>query len=133
VNAIIVVLKMNDPYQPPNTPLTQGADVEQVRQRRKFWLRAIWISIAGVAIPPMFGLVGTVVGMVGAFGELSKTGEADPEALAGDISVALLTTMWGLVVSAIALLVLIGVLIRFFTLPKVAGVPPRNIQAPPQR
>jgi biopolymer transport protein ExbB/TolQ len=124
---------MNDPYQPPNTPLTECADVEQVRQRRKFWLRAIWISIAGVTIPPMFGLVGTVVGMVGAFGELSKTGEADPEALAGDISVALLTTMWGLVVSAIALLVLIGVLIRFFTLPKVAGVPPRNIQAPPQR
>ena len=76
----------------------------------------------------MFGVIGTVVGMVGAFGELSKTGEADPEALAGDISVSLLTTMWGLVVSVVALLVLIGVLIRFFTLPKVTGAPPRNPQ-----
>jgi biopolymer transport protein ExbB len=77
----------------------------------------------------MFGLVGTVVGMVGAFGELSKTGKADPEALAGDISIALLTTMWGLVFSAVAFLVLIGVLIRFFTLPKVAGAAPQNLQA----
>jgi biopolymer transport protein ExbB len=75
----------------------------------------------------MFGLIGTVVGMVGAFGELSKTGEADPEALAGDISVSLLTTAWGLVVSVIAFLVLIGVLIRFFTLPKIAACSPTKI------
>ena len=77
----------------------------------------------------MFGLIGTVVGMVGAFGELSKSGEADPEALAGDISVSLLTTAWGLVVSVIAFVVLIGVLIRFFTLPKAAGAPAQNPQA----
>ena len=124
-----VVLKMDEPYQPPHASLTQGADVEQVRRRRKFWFRAIWISIAGVIIPPMFGLIGTVVGMVGVFGELSKTGNADPEVLAGDISISLLTTMWGLVFSAIAFLVLIGVLIRFFTLPKVAGAAPQNLQA----
>jgi biopolymer transport protein ExbB/TolQ len=117
---------MTEPYQPPQAALTPSANDEQVRRRRKFWLRAIWISIAGVVIPPMFGLIGTVVGMVGAFGELSKTGEADPEALAGDISVSLLTTMWGLVVSVIAFLVLVGVLIRFFTLPKLAGAPTQN-------
>jgi len=120
---------MNEPYQAPHASLTQGADDEQVRRRRRLWLRGIWISIAGVIIPPMFGLIGTVVGMVGAFGELSKTGKADPEALAGDISIALLTTMWGLVFSAVAFLVLIGVLIRFFTLPKVAGAAPQNLQA----
>lgn len=120
---------MTEPYQPPYASLTSGADDEQLRRRRKFWLRAIWISIAGVIIPPMFGLIGTVVGMVGAFGELAKTGEADPEALAGDISVSLLTTMWGLIVSVIAFLVLIGVLIRFFTLPRVMGALPRESQA----
>lgn len=106
-----------------------GEDDEQVSRRRKFWLRGIWISIAGVIIPPMFGLIGTVVGMVGAFGEHSKTGIADPEALAGDISISLLTTMWGLVFSAVAFLVLIGVLIRFFTLPKVAGAAPQHLGA----
>lgn len=120
---------MTEPYQPPESVLTSGADDEQVRRRRKFWLRAIWISIAGVIIPPLFGLIGTVIGMVGAFGELSETGEADPEVLAGDISVSLLTTMWGLVVSVIAFIVLIGVLIRFFTLPKLAGASPKHPQA----
>lgn len=123
------MLKMTEPYQPSQASLIPSANNEQLKRRRKFWLRAIWISIAGVIIPPMFGLIGTVVGMVGAFGELSKTGEADPEALAGDISVSLLTTAWGLVVSVIAFLVLIGVLIRFFTLPKVTGAPIQNPQA----
>lgn len=80
-------------------------------------------------IPLMLGVLGTVVGMVGAFGELSETGEADPEALADHISVSLFTTMWGLIFSAIALIALIGALIRFFTLPKMAGRPPAKIQA----
>ena len=56
--------------------------------------------------------------MIGAFGELSKTGEGDSEALASNISIALLTTMWGLVFSVVAFFILVGVLIRFFTLPK---------------
>lgn len=120
---------MNEPYQPPHSSITQGVDDAQVRRRRTFWLRAIWISIGGVIIPPMFGLIGTVVGMVGAFGALSKSGEADPEALAGNISISLLTTMWGLVFSTIALLVLIVVLFRFFTLPRVTGAAPQNLQA----
>lgn len=74
--------------------------------------------MAGVLVPPLFGLIGTVVGMVGAFETLAENGQADPEELSGDISIALLTTMWGLVVSAVAVLVLIPALIRFFTLPK---------------
>ena len=124
-----VVPKMTEPYAAPQSSPNSNANDEEVIRRRKVWLRAIWISIAGVIIPPMFGLIGTVVGMVGAFGELSKTGGGDPEALAGDISVSLLTTAWGLVVSVIAFIVLIAVLIRFFTLPKVAGGPPTKIQA----
>lgn len=67
----------------------------------------------------MFGLAGTVFGMVGAFDELAETGEAESAELAGHISIALLTTMWGLIVSVVAFVVLIGILIRFFTLPKV--------------
>jgi uncharacterized membrane protein YhaH (DUF805 family) len=120
---------MTEPYLPPQTSLAASADDEAVMRRRKFWLRAIWISIAGVVVPPMFGLTGTFVGMLGAFGELSKTGEADPEALAGDISVSLLTTLWGLVVSVIAFIILVGALIRFFTLPKASGAAPKNPQA----
>ena len=45
----------------------------------------------------MLGLLGTVIGMVSAFGVLAETGQAEPAQLAGQISVALLTTMWGLI------------------------------------
>lgn len=45
----------------------------------------------------MLGLLGTVIGMVSAFGTLKTSGGADPAQLAGDISVALLTTLWGLI------------------------------------
>ena len=48
---------------------------------------------------PMIGLLGTVAGMIGAFATLRQTGGADPSALAGDISTALLTTAGGLVVA----------------------------------
>ncbi|HYC80663.1 MAG TPA: MotA/TolQ/ExbB proton channel family protein, partial [Solirubrobacterales bacterium] len=54
--------------------------------------------IASVA--PMLGLLGTVVGMVGAFETISATeGMAKPGQLAGDISLALITTVQGLVVA----------------------------------
>jgi len=49
---------------------------------------------------PMLGLLGTVIGMISAFGELSAQGGAiDPSALAGGIWVALTTTAAGLAVA----------------------------------
>lgn len=49
------------------------------------------------AIAPMLGLLGTVVGMVGAFDTISTAeGFARPDQLAGDISQALVTTLMGL-------------------------------------
>jgi len=51
--------------------------------------------IAGVA--PMLGLLGTVVGLTGAFSTIAGTeGFARPDQLAGDISLALVTTILGL-------------------------------------
>jgi biopolymer transport protein ExbB len=49
------------------------------------------------AIAPMLGLLGTVVGINGAFGTISSAqGFARPDQLAGDISLALVTTIMGL-------------------------------------
>ncbi|MDQ6434704.1 MotA/TolQ/ExbB proton channel family protein [Mesorhizobium sp. LHD-90] len=49
---------------------------------------------------PMLGLLGTVIGMISAFGELSaKGGAIDPSSLAGGIWVALITTAAGLSVA----------------------------------
>lgn len=54
--------------------------------------------IAGIA--PMLGLLGTVVGINGAFSTMSASeGFARPEQLAGDISLALVTTIMGLVLA----------------------------------
>ena len=57
-----------------------------------------WVNYIALVsqVAPMLGLFGTVLGMVEAFGVLSATGQAEPSQLAGQISVALLTTLWGL-------------------------------------
>lgn len=59
----------------------------------------VWINYISLCAQasPMLGLLGTVLGMVGCFGTLAESGSADPSQLAGDISVALLTTLWGLI------------------------------------
>lgn len=54
--------------------------------------------IAGIA--PMLGLLGTVVGLNGAFSSISEAGGfARPDQLASDVSLALVTTIQGLVVA----------------------------------
>lgn len=60
------------------------------------------LALSG-SLAPSIGLFGTVQGMVEAFAILSATGQADPTQLAGSISVALLTTFWGLIISIIAM------------------------------
>ncbi len=57
-------------------------------------------SIAGAA--PMIGFFGTVTGMIQAFYEMSKQQNVTPDALAGGIYVALLTTAFGLFVGIFA-------------------------------
>lgn len=63
-----------------------------------------WVNLISLVAQsaPMLGLFGTVFGMIGAFGVLKTSGSADPALLAGQISIALLTTMWGLVVAILA-------------------------------
>ena len=59
--------------------------------------RGLRVIDATVQAAPMLGLLGTVIGMIEAFGRLSRTsGAADPAVLAGGIWTALLTTAVGL-------------------------------------
>jgi len=57
----------------------------------------ILATIANIA--PLLGLLGTVFGMIKAFQVVSVVGVGNPEALAGGISEALLTTAFGLSVA----------------------------------
>jgi biopolymer transport protein ExbB len=60
----------------------------------------IWISTF-ISIAPMLGFTGTVQGMIQAFDAIKEAAQISPSVVAGGISVALLTTLFGLVVAMI--------------------------------
>jgi biopolymer transport protein ExbB len=60
----------------------------------------VWISLF-IALGPMLGFLGTVVGMVFAFDAIAAAGDVSPTLVAGGIKVALLTTIAGLIVAII--------------------------------
>ena len=60
----------------------------------------VWISLF-IAIAPMLGFMGTVIGMITAFDRIEEVGDLSPSIVAGGIKVALLTTVFGLIVAII--------------------------------
>lgn len=68
----------------------------------------VWLATI-ISVAPMLGFTGTVAGMIQAFQDIAAANEISPTIVAGGISVALLTTLFGLVVA-----VLIQVLHNFF-------------------
>lgn len=60
----------------------------------------VWISLF-IAIAPMLGFMGTVIGMITAFDRIEAVGDLSPSVVAGGIKVALLTTVFGLIVAII--------------------------------
>ena len=59
-----------------------------------------WISLF-IALAPMLGFMGTVIGMIGAFDAIAAAGDISPAVVADGIKVALLTTVFGLIVAII--------------------------------
>ncbi|MDG5799196.1 MotA/TolQ/ExbB proton channel family protein [Marinilabiliaceae bacterium ANBcel2] len=59
-----------------------------------------WISLF-IAIAPMLGFMGTVIGMIEAFDNIQAMGDISATAVAGGIKVALITTVSGLIVAII--------------------------------
>jgi biopolymer transport protein ExbB len=60
----------------------------------------VWISLF-IAIAPMLGFMGTVIGMIQAFDKIEAVGDLSPSVVAGGIKVALLTTVFGLITAII--------------------------------
>lgn len=60
----------------------------------------IWISTF-ISIAPLLGFTGTVAGMIQAFDSIAAAKNISPEIVASGISVALLTTLFGLIVAMI--------------------------------
>lgn len=76
--------------------------VEEVVDERatKLLRRIEYLHVIG-NVSPMIGLFGTVLGMIMAFSRIAEAGGGMPEPgrLAGDISVALVTTFWGILIA----------------------------------
>jgi biopolymer transport protein ExbB len=59
-----------------------------------------WISLF-IALAPMLGFMGTVIGMIDAFDAIEDAGDISPGLVAGGIKVALLATVFGLITAII--------------------------------
>jgi biopolymer transport protein ExbB len=59
-----------------------------------------WISLF-IAIAPMLGFLGTVIGMIDAFDKIQAAGDVNAGLVAGGIKIALITTVFGLIVAMI--------------------------------
>lgn len=59
-----------------------------------------WITLF-IAMAPSLGFLGTVIGMVMAFDNIQRAGDISPTVVAGGMKVALITTIFGLIVAMI--------------------------------
>ena len=59
-----------------------------------------WIGLC-ISLAPMFGFMGTVIGMIQAFDDIASEGDMSPTVVASGMKVALLTTVFGLIAAII--------------------------------
>ena len=59
-----------------------------------------WITLF-IAMAPSLGFLGTVIGMVMAFDDIQRAGDISPTVVAGGMKVALITTIFGIIVALI--------------------------------
>ena len=89
------IAKIGQPFEVITNALSEMGDEESVRLQQKLG----WLAVVS-ATAPMLGLLGTVQGMILAFHQIAASGgQATPADLAGAISIALLTTLFGLMVA----------------------------------
>ena len=60
-----------------------------------------------LALGPMWGVLGTVIGMIRAFDTIQQTGAGTPERLASDIGVSLYSTAAGMIMFPVGLALLV--------------------------
>jgi biopolymer transport protein ExbB len=87
-------------------PKAENVDALQTRARHEIVRleRGLVVLEIIVGIAPLLGLVGTILGMMGAFANVNQTGLNDGSKLAQDISLILRATLWGLLIAIPALI-----------------------------
>ncbi len=109
-----IAAQLKNPQQPGNNPLGRVLSVHDKEKHRSVealelrLLEAVVDEQTGLekglsmlkllaALAPMLGLLGTVTGMIETFQVITQFGNGDPKVMAGGISMALVTTVLGLV------------------------------------
>jgi biopolymer transport protein ExbB len=79
----------------------EAADALQTRARQEVTRleRGLVVLEIIVGIAPLLGLVGTILGMMTAFGNVGQAGQVDPARLAEGISLILRATLFGLLIA----------------------------------
>ena len=76
--------------------------------------RGKWLARIGVALytGPIWGVLGTVVGMIGAFNTLAEQTEVAPQDLAEDIGFAMRTSLMGLIIGFVGVILILVALMH---------------------
>ena len=82
-------------------PKAETIDAIQTRARQEITQleRGLVVLEIIVGIAPLLGLVGTILGMMTAFGNVGQAGQIDPTELAKGISLILRATLFGLLIA----------------------------------
>lgn len=97
LSAVLTAAMTSLGHHPREIGLARQSATQQALQSLLVLSRHLRVIEAVVQAAPMLGLLGTVIGMIEAFGKVSQGGgAADPSALAGGIWIALTTTALGL-------------------------------------
>lgn len=91
---------------PEMSDCSTSKPIDQTKRMKK----AIALLIGGaiLALGPVWGAIGTIIGMVGAFHTLSqKMGMGKADALAADISFSLYTTLAGFIVCPVGIVLIV--------------------------
>ncbi|HLU81866.1 MAG TPA: MotA/TolQ/ExbB proton channel family protein [Trueperaceae bacterium] len=84
---------------PYGRPAVEAAFTEASIQEEQVLTRGLRPLATIAQVAPMLGLLGTVTGMIVAFGEISRLGTGDPSVVANGVGQALVTTAAGLIVA----------------------------------
>lgn len=83
--------------------------------------RLSWVATVAKSAP-MIGLLGTVMGMMGAFAKLGGGNQVDPQEMAVDIQFALITTACGLAIAVPLVLATASINVRIRKMDDLVGV-----------
>ena len=87
-------------YNNPSLKTKDAYEAKILRQAHVLEKGMSWIALF-IALAPMLGFLGTVIGMIDAFDKIQAAGDIQPSLVAGGIKVALITTVAGLIVAMI--------------------------------